>query len=218
MAVLFEQIIEILDPEPHSGALNMALDEALLQYATLPTLRIYRWRERTVSLGYFSRFVEAQQSAAGRELVRRWTGGGLVEHGEDLTYTLIVPRGTAFFQQAALESYRLIHQQIAQWLIEGGIAARVAASSAEEGSGACFASHVRYDIVAGATKLAGAAQRRTRWGLLHQGSIQLPLDGVGLAKAFATHSPQMEITPDVLLAAQRIARQKYATDDWLRKF
>ena len=169
LTVLFEQIIEVLDPEPHSGALNMALDEALLQRTVLPTLRIYGWRAPALSLGYFSRFADAQRAAAGREMVRRWTGGGLVEHGDDVTYTLIVPRGAAFLRHTPLESYRLIHGQIAQWLMAGGIAAHVAANSANEKSGACFASHVRYDIVAGGAKLAGAAQRRTRWGLLHQG-------------------------------------------------
>jgi lipoate-protein ligase A len=216
--VLFASIIEVLDPELHSAALNMALDEALLQHAAFPTLRIYGWRERAVSLGYFSRFAEAQRAAAGREMVRRWTGGGLVEHGGDLTYTLIVPRAAAFFQYPPLESYRLIHGQIAQWLMGRGIAACVAPSASAEKSGACFASHVRYDVVAGVIKLAGAAQRRTRWGLLHQGSIQLPLAGVDLAKAFATGIRQTSLAPDILQAAHLIAQQKYATEDWLRKF
>ena len=100
LPVLFEQITAIIDPEPHPAALNMALDEALLQRALEPTLRVYRWSEPAVSLGYFSRFAEAEKAAAGRAMVRRWTGGGLVEHGDDITYTLIVPRDAAFFQHA----------------------------------------------------------------------------------------------------------------------
>jgi lipoate-protein ligase A len=222
VAVLFEQIIEIRDPEPHSAALNMALDEALLQQATAPTLRVYGWRERALSLGYFSRYEGARCAAAGREMVRRWTGGGLVEHGGDVTYTLIVPRTAEFFRHAPLESYRLIHERIAQWLQRRGIAAVVAPSSADERSGACFAAHVRYDIVAGAAKLAGAAQRRTRWGLLHQGSIQFSITAedqhAGFAKMFAPHIQSSNITPQILQAAEQIAQQKYATEDWLRKF
>ncbi|MEP6668149.1 MAG: hypothetical protein ABJF10_03295 [Chthoniobacter sp.] len=221
--MLFEQLIEVHDPAPHPAALNMALDEALLQQASVPTLRIYGWSEPAVSLGYFSRFAEAQRTAAGRAMVRRWTGGGLVEHGKDVTYTLIVPRAAAFFQHTPLESYRLIHERIAQWLIEQGIGAGVAVDSAIENSAACFASHVRYDIVAGTAKLAGAAQRRTRWGLLHQGSMQLPATAKdqradGLAETFATHIQRTDITLEVLQAAQQIAQQKYATEDWLRKF
>jgi len=218
--VLFEQIMEIHDPEPHDAPLNMAIDEALLQRASMPTLRVYGWRERALSLGYFSRYVEAERLAAGREMVRRWTGGGLVEHGEDITYTLIVPRDAAFFQHAPLESYRMIHETIAEWLQAHGISGRVAPSSAEESSGACFAAHVRYDIVAGNVKLAGAAQRRTRWGLLHQGSILLPgkTATADLAGTFAREIQHTDIATEVLQTAQQIAEQKYATTDWLRKF
>ena len=81
--------------------------------------------------------------------------------------------------------------------------------------------------------MAGAAQRRTRWGLLHQGSIQIPLDAgavrgesgllllqgtTKLAEAFADGVRQIEIAPALLQAAEHIAREKYATDAWLRKF
>lgn len=219
--MLFEQIIEIVDPEPHSAALNMALDEALLQRAAAPTLRIYRWSVPAVSLGYFSRIADAEKAAAGRELVRRWTGGGLVEHGDDITYTLIVPRDATFFQHTPLDSYRLIHETIAQWLSGSGIRADVAPNSAPENSGACFTSHVRYDIMAGSTKLAGAAQRRTRWGLLHQGSIQLSgarRETASLASTFAPDIQRTTINEDLLQAATQIAQQRYATNDWLRKF
>ena len=41
--MLFEKMTEVLDPEPHGAALNMAIDEALLRTATEPLLRIYRW-------------------------------------------------------------------------------------------------------------------------------------------------------------------------------
>ena len=54
--MLFEEIIEIIDPEPHDAALNMAIDEALLQTASLPLLRVYRWSRPAVSVGYFGRF------------------------------------------------------------------------------------------------------------------------------------------------------------------
>jgi lipoate-protein ligase A len=227
--VLFPQITAVLDPEPHPAALNMALDEALLRQASVPTLRVYGWLSPAVSFGYFGRYADVERAAAGREVVRRWTGGGLVEHGEDLTYTLIVPRDAEFVRQSALESYRLVHEQIAQWLADRGMAARVAPQSAEEKSGACFASHVRYDIVADGAKLAGAAQRRTCWGLLHQGSIRLADDDRGstllssvdtreFAHRFAQEVRAREITAALLQSAQQIAEEKYGTESWLRKF
>lgn len=198
----------------------MAIDEALLQCARMPTLRVYGWKERALSLGYFSRYAEAEPAAAGRAMVRRWTGGGLVEHGDDITYTIIVPRDAAFFQQTPLESYRMIHEAIAEWLRASGILAHVAPTSAEERSGACFAAHVRYDIVGGNAKLAGAAQRRTRWGLLHQGSILLPRKTAsdGLAGTLAREITRADLTAETLQTAWRMAEQRYATTDWLRKF
>jgi lipoate-protein ligase A len=226
--VLFEQIIEIIDPEPHGGALNMALDEALLQCAVQPTLRIYRWREPSVSLGYFGTFAAAHDAASGREMVRRWTGGGLVEHGCDLTYTLIVPRKDEFFGHRALDSYRLIHESIAAWLGEAGIDATVAQTAKDDHSGACFHGHVRHDLLTTQGKVAGAAQRRTRWGLLHQGSIQLlrPFHEGSkfstapgrLATFFASEVTPMAIAPGVHETAEKLAREKYATEGWLRKF
>jgi lipoate-protein ligase A len=217
--VLFEEIITVLDPEPHSAALNMALDEALLQRARLPTLRIYDWRAPAVSFGYFGKYVEAQKVAAGREMVRRWTGGGIVEHGADVTYTLLVPRGAAFLRHGAPESYRLIHERIGDWLGVRGIGATVAQGAAQGAASTCFASHVRYDVLAKGIKLAGAAQRRTRWGLLHQGSIQASLsDRVGLAEIFAGRVQRKEITRELAEDAHQIAQEKYATPHWLRKF
>jgi lipoate-protein ligase A len=221
-AVLFEALITMQDSEPHSAALNMAIDEALLQRATRPTLRLYAWERPALSLGYFSRHAEAEQAAAGRELVRRWTGGGLVEHGQDLTYTLLVPRTSEFFQHSALESYRLIHEALAGWLAGRGVRTQVAACSAQESSVACFAAHVRHDILSGPSKLAGAAQRRTRWGLLHQGSIQLPgsarVNGDGMAEAFSRNVLTDVLRKECIAGAEEIARAKYATREWLRKF
>ena len=222
-AVLFEQISSILDPEPRSAALNMAVDEALLQRARVPALRVYGWRSSAVSFGYFGRYAEAEQAATGRELVRRWTGGGLVEHGEDLTYTLIVPRDADFFRHTALESYRLIHERIAQWLTGNGLETDLIAETAAGGAAsACFVRPVQYDIVACGVKIAGAAQRRTRWGLLHQGSIQAPIEirrhADTLCTALSGRVAAGRIDAEVQEAAEQIAGDRYATDAWMRKF
>src|SRR5439155_555754 len=49
----------------------------------------------------------------------------------------------------------------------------------------CFANPVRADVMIDGRKVAGAAQRRTRSGLLQQGSIQSVDLGNGLAQRFA---------------------------------
>jgi lipoate-protein ligase A len=227
--VLFDKIVIALDPEPHSAAFNMAVDEVLLKQAQCPVLRIYRWSVPAISFGYFGKFLEAQQAAVGRDVVRRWTGGGIVDHGADVTYTLVVPRECLFLRHSALESYRLIHEQIARWLLSRGLEATVAPAAAAESASACFASYVQYDILGHGTKLAGAAQRRTRWGLLHQGSIvgthgqngsRTPLsinDPAELAQWFATDLQPLPISMDWIHTAHALAEEKYATEAWLKK-
>jgi lipoate-protein ligase A len=217
--VLFATLTEIADPEPHDAALNMALDEVLLRAARGPVLRIYRWARPAVSFGYFGKFAEVGRAWAGRELVRRWTGGGVVPHGDDFTYTLIVPASDPFSRVAARESYRHIHERVAAALREAGCVVSMAPSAQEKVSNACFENAVESDLIAASGKVAGAAQRRTQWGLLHQGSIQI----AGLDAKFATlfsamlapQISQREWEPDEPTAARDLAAQKYATQEWL---
>ena len=219
--MLFDELTAVLDPEPHDAALNMALDEVLLGRAAAPTLRVYRWARPAVSFGYFGKVADAEAAWPGRELVRRWTGGGIVPHGADVTYTLIVPRGCAFFRLGAGESYRVIHERIASLLTAQGSAVRVAAAAGAKVSEACFENPARYDLLAESGKIAGAAQRRTRAGLLHQGSIQgaaLPADfGARLGKAFASKVSGRPLAESELAEAHTLSAKKYATDAWLRR-
>jgi lipoate-protein ligase A len=220
--VLFPNLVAILDPEPHSAPLNMAIDEVLLQRMKGPALRIYRWSEPAVSFGYFGGVAEAEKVAAGRALVRRWTGGGIVEHGEDVTYTLMVPREHAFCLHSPAESYRLIHEVICEVLAGEGIHAEVVPVADTCGGGECFANPVLYDVVANGRKIAGAAQRRTRWGLLHQGSIlagrELPGFAESVTRALGAQVQLCALGEDEVAAARVLAEEKYGTAEWLRKF
>jgi lipoate-protein ligase A len=70
-------------------------------------------------------------------------------------------------------------------------------------------------------KVAGAAQRRARGGLLHQGSIQYVDVGNGLAERFvqalSADCSERQIADEVLDLAWGVALQKYGTDAWLRR-
>ena len=220
--MLFDELTEVLDPEPHDAALNMALDEVLLGRAVGPALRVYRWARPAVSFGYFGKVTDAEKAWPGREMVRRWTGGGIVPHGADVTYTLIVPRASEFFRLSAEESYRAIHEGIAALLVEQGSAVRVAAATSAKISDACFENPARYDLLTDGAKIAGAAQRRTRAGLLHQGSVQgaaLPVDfGARLGKALAIKVSARPLADAELAEGRTLSRSKYATSAWLRRF
>jgi lipoate-protein ligase A len=216
--VLFEKIFEIRDETPRSAPLNMAVDEVLLGDATEPLVRLYRWEKPAVSFGYFGKYAPVAAAWPGRAIVRRMTGGGTVPHGLDLTYSVIVPMGHPFAAQSPREVYRAVHETIGGLLVGSGDASVLAASPIREGTGVCFESPAEFDLLARGRKVAGAAMRRTRHGLLLQGSIQ-DLPGLEtlrrlMASAFGRKVIAIECTPAQLASAESLALEKYATPDW----
>ncbi|HEY5915427.1 MAG TPA: hypothetical protein VJA21_33000 [Verrucomicrobiae bacterium] len=156
---------------------NMALDEALLEsMPTLgrPTLRFYGWIEPAASFGYFQRYTEVENLTPLRPLVRRPTGGGIVPHKDDWTYSVAFPPAHEWYSVPAVESYRRVHQWIHDAFGLLGIPTELAPATRQTQPGQCFAGFERFDLLRQGRKIAGAAQRRRRDGLLIQGSVQPP--------------------------------------------
>jgi lipoyl(octanoyl) transferase len=230
---LFGALDVYYDYSADSAALNMAIDEALLENATVPLIRFYRWHFPALSFGYFGRLSDVAGHISARDLVRRWTGGGIVFHGDDLTYSIVIPASDAAFGESPVLIYEKVHRALVEALngigehavVAGGAdpgGSAVAKQAAVNASGHnCFANPVRADVTINGRKIAGAAQRRTHRGLLHQGSIQgIELEN-GLAKRFAqelsANCSEREINTEVLNRARELAQCKYGTDAWLRK-
>ena len=218
---LVDRLDLIDDRQPRSAAMNMALDEALLHTVSGPTMRTYRWEGPAVSFGYFSAFREAELCADGRELVRRWTGGGIVLHGADLTYSVIVPRNHSLWSVAAPVIYANVHAALKSALAAIGIHAALANSASPPVSDACFANPVRADLVFEGRKIAGAAQRKTRIGILQQGSVQAgPLPNAfpsDFAQNLADSITEKPLDDRVVEAARVIAQNKYGRAEWLMR-
>jgi lipoate-protein ligase A len=158
------------DVVPHDGPTNMAIDDWLWRNATIPILRVYRWQGEWMSIGYFSALSAVPE---GRDFVRRPTGGGVVDHREDWTYTLVVPRGFGLAELPGAESYQIIHQAIRDALREERIDCELVSQQSDAANELCFDKPVVYDLVdTNGRKVAGAGQRRGKQGLLHQGSLQ----------------------------------------------
>src|SRR5256714_12377940 len=138
-----------VDFEPKCAALNMAVDEALLVDSAAPVLRFYRWQRPSISFGYFGRYAEVAPESARREIVRRWTGGGIVPHGADLTYSLIIPRSDSFFERSSIEIYAAVHDAICRALQENGVEGFLANGAAPKESVSWFANPVRAGVVSG---------------------------------------------------------------------
>jgi lipoyl(octanoyl) transferase len=221
------------DGAAHSAATNMAIDEALLEYAPVPSVRFYRWHSPALSFGYFGKFTRVACYAGERDLVRRWTGGGIVFHGDDLTYSIVIPANDNAFSESSMAIYEKVHRALCDALGGNGKRAVVAGGGNPGGAADairtafsaggynCFANPVRADVMVDGRKIAGAAQRRTRRGLLQQGSIQgIDLEN-GLSERFAvelSNNCQPRSLPKaVRCRAREIAAQKYGADAWLRK-
>jgi len=221
------------DAAAHSAAMNMAIDEALLEYATVPSIRFYRWHSPALSFGYFGKFARVACYAGERDLVRRWTGGGIVFHGDDLTYSIVIPANDNAFSESSMAIYEKVHRVLCDAVGANGKRAFVAGGgnpggaadairiAFSDGGYNCFANPVRADVIVDGRKIAGAAQRRTRRGLLQQGSIQgIDLEN-GLSERFAvelSNNCQPQSLPKaVRCRAREIAAQKYGAEAWLRK-
>jgi len=162
---------------PNDHAANMAWDEALLESMPRlgrPVLRFYEWLEPAASFGYFQKYEEVAQLTPLRPLVRRPTGGGIVPHAADWTYSLAFPAHHEWYSTAAAESYRRVHSWLQAAFASLQVTTLLAPQPKIAGPGQCFVGHEQSDLLWRGQKIAGAAQRRRRNGLLIQGSIQPP--------------------------------------------
>ncbi len=194
----------LIEEGAHSGAYNMAVDEALLNAQnasdSLPTLRFYDWQPSCLSLGRFQKIPEhlrtETSTIAPVDWVRRPTGGRGVWHqrGYEITYSVtfvldILPPD----QTSVTASYRWISRGLLAGLQTLGIGAQLSDAHAEFGAQNrsastcktaktenCFLSAAQCDTIVDGRKLIGAAQcrktRSPRVSVLQHGSILLDLD------------------------------------------
>ncbi len=175
----------IVDAAPAAGSWNMAVDEYLFESlagAGETVVRFYRWARPTVSLGYsqsVDRAVDLELCRQqGIEVVRRMTGGKLVLHDKEITYSLSSSEASAFSTTLA-SSYRLISKALILGLEKMGLAAALAGPPPESyrrGVMPCFSFPARDEIEIDGRKIVGSAQKRIGVRFLQHGSIPLEAD------------------------------------------
>ncbi|MBI4350464.1 MAG: hypothetical protein HY550_03400 [Elusimicrobia bacterium] len=173
----------IIETPPLDVYGQMAADEALCEALPAPyLLRFYNWKGPGVTFGYSQRrkAVAEAMAAAGcplKAVTRRPTGGGIVFHGTDLTFSFIFPSPGAYFEPG--KTYDRLHRAITAEYTSQGVAFDLL--SGKTGDYAvndpvmnCFARPVSMDILYNGKKVLGGALRKFGAHMLYQASFQAP--------------------------------------------
>jgi lipoate-protein ligase A len=216
---LFPQLQLWEDSSMRSPAQQMACDEALARLKfepQMPILRLYQWAEPAVSFGYAQRRALAYTLGEGYELMRRWTGGGVVFHGADLTLGLAIPASQEIAALGSAAIYQRIHEGLMLALREIGIPARLVHEQECVDGPACFQSPAKHDIMVGHSKICGGALRRFKDGVLYQGSLNLNgISGEAIATGLAKSLTEFAYQDDAEADANHLVLKRYGTREWL---
>jgi len=184
----------LIDIVPLKGSLNMAIDEHLLnslKNEPQTFLRFYRWERPTASLGCSQKAENALDiefcRANGIDIVRRMTGGKMVLHHQEITYS-ITSSDEEIFTATLGGSYRLIARALRQGLEIMGLATTLAPKappSYVRGNLPCFSHPAQDEVEVDGKKLIGSAQKRTAKKFLQHGSLPLCHDE-GLLKSVSS--------------------------------
>lgn len=194
--------LKIIDTGKAAPQVNMDLDRALLKNLKgTPILHLYDWDGPAATHGHFIKPEQhlnlKQAQAHGLRLGKRPTGGGIIFHVSDYAFSLLVPASHSLFSENTLENYQMVNQCVksaVQTFLEQAPDLLPVDPTPIDASTAhfCMAKPTIYDVMLGSYKIAGAAQRRTKQGFLHQGSISLELPPSQLLQSILLHESVKE--------------------------
>lgn len=194
----------------------MALDQELLDNIEEPTLHLYEFEKPSATYGYFIRpFDHLTEAAKELDLAKRPTGGGIIFHTHDLTFSLLIPAAHPGFLKNTLDSYAFVNKTVAQALTK--FLGKDPSLFTQKGPNApfCMAKPTVYDVMIEGKKVGGAAQRKTKKGLLHQASIQLGMPSIEFLKKHLKNPEIISIMQEMSLShsGDRKALQSYLIEE-----
>lgn len=185
--------MKVIDTGIADAAANMDRDASLLKELAgnqEALLHFYEWDKPSATYGYFANPSDYLRSGTPLALARRPTGGGIIFHLTDLAFSVLVPASHPHFSTNTLDNYRFINERVAEALkqfervIDPTLLAEEPTPLTEACCGFCMAKPTQYDVMVDGKKVGGGAQRRTRHGYLHQGSISLALPEQEVVEAY----------------------------------
>jgi lipoate-protein ligase A len=204
------ELWQILDTGCNDASINMECDASLLERARefeRPILNFYEWDSPSATFGHFidpTRFFCPERKHL--KIARRPTGGGIIFHIWDMAFSVVVPAHLPEYSMNTLDNYAFVNQAVREavqdfmrlthdelMLIEDDAPAANASCGHF-----CMAKPTKYDVLLAGKKVAGAAQRKTKQGFLHQGSISLVLpDAEYLARVLLPDVPVVQAMQQV---------------------
>lgn len=180
-------MLRVLDTGVAAAEENMKFDGDLLDRldpAGDPILHLYRWDSPSATYGHFiqaGKHFDLEKAALNRvKLARRPTGGGIVFHIWDLAFSFLLPAKHPAFSLNTLDNYQFVNKVVLEAVSDLFHLKETAALTPEsfpsligDCRNFCMAKPTQYDVVYKGMKIAGAAQRKTKKGYLHQGTISL---------------------------------------------
>lgn len=176
--------MDVLPRQAADAVANMAADLMLLEFYPAPAqirFRAYAWSAPAYTFGVSQAWAKYRAQVPARyPLVRRCTGGGLVSHLDDWTFALVIPPAHPLFKADAMASYAAVHEALLQALLRQGQPVKLAPMPSGtrdfQSPDDCSRRAEPNDLVRSddGRKVAGAAQKRTRQGLLIEGYIWRP--------------------------------------------
>jgi lipoate---protein ligase len=199
--------LKVEDTGASQPEVNMALDAqylADLSNSKKPILHFYDWSGPSATFGHFidlKKHIDLEKAKSHNlSLAKRPTGGGIVFHIWDFAFSFLMPSNHPMCSEKTLDNYQFVNsvvlEAVSEYLTLNQEAILIPEDAPLSGPNCkhfCMARPTIYDVVYKGLKIAGAAQRRTKSGYLHQGTISLT-------------SPDLALLKDVLLSKDEITR------------
>ena len=162
-----------------SSKVNSNIDKALFKAFnndSLPILRIYSW-EDSISFGAGQNIDDysSLKEEYKNNVSKRLTGGGVLFHGHDISYTIVL-NPNMIENRDVKETYFLLCQFLLKFYEYLGLKASFAKDNENiilSKSPFCQVGFEAYDIIINDKKIGGNAQKRAKNCILQHGSIPL---------------------------------------------
>ncbi|MBN1522748.1 MAG: hypothetical protein JW928_09485 [Candidatus Aureabacteria bacterium] len=216
----------ILPYSTHEGPVNMALDEIFFSLANERKtifFRFYGWQTPCVSFGYFQK--PEKIFSCRIPSVRRLTGGGVVYHERDITFSLCGPMAPPFSNASGIYQFfsQVLKKAFSEFIPMGDI--ELTRNQAfRKKLYDCFESPVSGDILLKQKKIYGGALRKKGGAFLFQGTIQEPSLEKASRELMAhiteklmslfKNCTEAGFPHGIMQEAEQLARKRYLLDEW----